>query len=69
MDLDSFLVSLYVLVDDWWRPTTPRSAARTSCPAQRPGGPHPGDPRPVAPLPQREGLLALRFFAPALLLP
>ena len=29
----------------------------------------PGHPRPVAPLPQREGLLALRFLSPALLLP
>jgi hypothetical protein len=44
--------------------------ARSSCPAQRSGGPHPSHPRPVvAPLPQREGLLALRFFAPAPLLP
>jgi transposase len=38
---------------------------RSPCPAQRPGGHHPGYPRPVAPLEQREGLLALRFFAPA----
>jgi transposase len=38
---------------------------RSPCPAQRPGGPHPGYPRPVAPLEQREGLLALRFLAPA----
>jgi len=31
MDLDSFLVTLYVLVDDWWRashPPTPRRAGR-----------------------------------------
>ena len=31
MDLDSFLVSLYVLVDDWWkadRPFTPRRGGR-----------------------------------------
>jgi hypothetical protein len=31
MDLDSFLVSLYVLVDDWWRashPSTPRRPGR-----------------------------------------
>src|SRR5215213_4872069 len=32
-------------------------------------GHHPGHPRPVAPLPQREGLLALRFGTPACLLP
>jgi hypothetical protein len=42
---------------------------RSACPAQRPGGPHPGHPRPVAPLQKREGLLALRIFAPAPLLP
>src|SRR5215208_4476361 len=31
MDLDSFLLSLYVLVDDWWRashPSTPRRPGR-----------------------------------------
>jgi Transposase DDE domain len=42
---------------------------RSPCPAQRPGGPNPGHPRPVAPLQKREGLLALRFFAAAPLLP
>jgi hypothetical protein len=42
---------------------------RSSCPAQRPGGNHPGHPRPVAPLPQREGLLAFRLLSSALLLP
>src|SRR5687768_8552883 len=42
---------------------------RSPCPAQRSGGPHPGHPRPVAALPQREGLLALRLGAPAPLLP
>ena len=42
---------------------------RSARPAQRSGGHHPGHPRPVASLPQREGLLALRFFAPALLVP
>src|SRR5215203_2654736 len=50
----------------------PRFAAaenRSSCPAQRSGGPHPGHPRPVASLLQRARLLALRFFASAPLLP
>ena len=42
---------------------------RSACPAKRSGGPHPGHPRPVASLPQREGLLALRLGASALLLP
>ena len=42
---------------------------RSPCPAQRSGGHHPVYPRPVAPLPQREGLLALLLGAPALLLP
>ena len=42
---------------------------RSPCPAQRPGGHHPGYLRRVASVSQREGLLALRFFAPALLLP
>ena len=30
MDLDSFLVSLYVLVDDWWKADHPSSAPRKS---------------------------------------
>lgn len=34
LDLDSFLVSLYVLTDDWWKATqssdTPRGAGRPS---------------------------------------
>jgi hypothetical protein len=33
MDLDSFLVSLYVLVDDWWQQN------RSSSPPQKPGRP------------------------------
>src|SRR5215216_7420268 len=37
---------------------------RSARPAQRSGGHHPGHPRPVAALPQREGLLALRFLSP-----
>ena len=49
----------------WSRSAPPGSSG----PAHRPGGHHPGDPRPVASLPQREGLLALRFLSPALLLP
>jgi hypothetical protein len=28
MDLDSFLVSLYVLIDDWWKADNPSSAPR-----------------------------------------
>src|SRR5918993_5589588 len=50
----------------------PRLAAAENRPAraaQRSGGPHPGYPRPVAPLQKREGLLALRLGAPAPLLP
>jgi Transposase DDE domain len=42
---------------------------RSARPAQRSGGHHPGHLRPVASLQKREGLLALRFLAPALLLP
>jgi len=33
MDLDSFLLSLYVLVDDWWQQN------RSSASPQKPGGP------------------------------
>src|SRR5829696_1636321 len=43
--------------------------AGPSGPALRPRGRHPGDPRAVAPLPQREGFLALRLGTPASLLP
>jgi hypothetical protein len=42
---------------------------RSARAAQRSGGHHPGHPRPVAPLPQREGFLALLLGAPAPLLP
>src|SRR5829696_3030365 len=42
---------------------------RPSGPALRSRGPHPGHPRPVAPLPQRARLLALRLGTPACLLP
>ena len=45
------------------------SQAWPSRPPFRERGLYPGHPRPVASLPQREGLLALRFFAPAPLLP
>src|SRR5919202_4331356 len=41
--------------------------ARTPRPALGERGAHPRHPRPVAPLPQRAGLLALRPGAPALL--
>ena len=33
MDLDSFLVSLYVLVDDWWRASHPPAPRRPGRPA------------------------------------
>ena len=46
-------------------PPPPRSPG----PARRPGGPHARHTRPMAPLPQRARLLALRLDAPALLLP
>src|SRR5215211_3483868 len=42
---------------------------RSSCPAQRSGGHHPGHSCPVASVSQREGLLALRLGASAPLLP
>jgi hypothetical protein len=45
------------------------SENRSARPAQRLGGHDTCDPRAVAPLPQREGLLAFRLGAPALLLP
>jgi hypothetical protein len=47
----------------------PQEEALPSAPAYRPPGHHPGHPRPVASLPQRARLLALRFGAPACLLP
>jgi hypothetical protein len=72
LNLDSFLVSLYVLVDDWWKLECASQPPKTSRPAllsASGGGHHSGSPRSVASLPQREGLLALRPGAPALLLP
>ena len=33
MDLDSFLVSLYVLVDDWWQANHPPTGRRLGRPA------------------------------------
>src|SRR5215212_5005268 len=51
------------------KPPLHSAPTRSPCPSGRLGSPHPGHPRPVAPLPQREGLLALRFLSPALLLP
>jgi hypothetical protein len=42
---------------------------RSACTAHRLGGHHSGHPRPVASLPQRARLLALRLLSPALLLP
>src|SRR5215203_2267161 len=49
----------------WSGPAPPGSSG----PAHGSGGHHTGHPCPVAPLQKREGLLALRFFAPACLLP
>ena len=50
MDLDSFLVSLFVFVDDWWQEHHP-SSVRKKKPGRPallsdPRGHHPGDPRP-----------------------
>src|SRR5215210_5120547 len=72
MDLDSFLVSLYVLVDDWWKSDIPRP--RLASPVVPPSFPRARSSpwlfrSPVAALPQREGFLALRSGAPACLLP
>src|SRR5918994_7986216 len=50
-------------------PVVPAQQARPSGPAVRIGSPHPRHPLPMAPLPQREGLLALRPGAPARILP
>src|SRR5215212_1523140 len=49
----------------WAGPAPPGSSGS----AHGSGGHHLGDPGPVAALQKREGLLALRFFSPALLLP
>src|SRR5829696_4341 len=46
-------------------PVSSAQQARPSGPAVRIGSPHPRHPFPMAPLQKREGLLALRFFAPA----
>src|SRR4051794_36029662 len=67
MDLDSFLVSLYVTVDEWWLAS--HAPTWTPRPSGRLGSPHPSHPRPVAAFSQREGILALRRRAPASLLP
>ena len=71
MDLDSFLVSLYVLIDDWWKLDRSSKPPKTGRPAllSDPEVLDPGHPRPVASLPQRAGLLAFRLLSPALLLP
>jgi hypothetical protein len=74
LDLDSFLVSLYVLVDDWWKADHPSTALR------KPGRPallSESEVLTLAILAQwprlsrvlRARLLALRFFAPWPLLP
>src|SRR5215210_2524437 len=55
------------LVAGWpWSGPAPPGSSR---PAHGPGGHHSGHPRSVAPLSQREGLLALRLLSSALLLP
>src|SRR5215203_7221795 len=51
------------------QPPLGHTPPRPSRPPERPGGPDAGHPRPVASLPQRARFLALRFFAPAPLLP
>jgi hypothetical protein len=51
------------------KPPLDPAPTRSPRPSRRLGGPHPGHPRPVAALSQREGLLALRFLSPASLLP
>src|SRR5215210_3358723 len=51
------------------QPPLGHTSPRPSRPPERPGGPDACHTRPVASLPQREGLLALRFFAPSPLLP
>ena len=51
------------------KPPLDPAPTRSPRPSRRLGGPHPGHPRPVAALSQREGLLALRLLAPASLLP
>ncbi|CAA9441581.1 MAG: hypothetical protein AVDCRST_MAG28-451, partial [uncultured Rubrobacteraceae bacterium] len=50
-------------------PSPHRSQTRPAGLAGRLRGPHTSDPRPVAPLPRRARLLALRFRAPARVLP
>src|SRR5215217_4543590 len=51
------------------QPPLGHTPPRPSRPPERPGGPYPGDPRPVASLQKRARLLALRMGAPAPLLP
>ncbi|CAA9454962.1 MAG: hypothetical protein AVDCRST_MAG58-1205, partial [uncultured Rubrobacteraceae bacterium] len=51
------------------QPPLGHTPPRPSRSPERLGGPHPGHPRPVASLPQRARLLALRTCAPAPLLP
>jgi hypothetical protein len=67
-DLDSFLVSLYVLVDDWRRrPRIARSPDAPPC--FRRARSSRSSSSPSGPLAQRAGLQALRPGAPAPLLP
>src|SRR5215204_5943069 len=51
------------------QPPLGHTSPRPSRPPERLGGPDAGDPRPVASLSQREGLLEIRMGAPAPLLP
>src|SRR5919107_3005717 len=68
--LPALIVRLHRRVVEGLPPPDRASQARPSGSALRERGPYPGHPRPVvAPLSQREGLLEIRFFAPAPLLP
>src|SRR5215211_690620 len=70
MDLDSFLVSLYVLTENWWKATHAPADARVGRPSLI-SDPEilAGDPRPMAALPQREGLSQIRRGAFARVFP
>ena len=53
MDLNSLLVSLYVLVDDRWKLNRTLEPPKVGRPAYRLGGHHPGYPRPESSFSQR----------------
>ncbi len=60
LDVDTFLTTLYVMVDDFCHSRTPKKEARTEVVPLRERGHHPGHLRPVVAIRQREGLLPLR---------